>query len=140
MKIAFAHFEQKFTLLVRFKDPKGLQNILKINMVEFLIFGNSSVSPEQWQDFSNDNINYAERERMNSVDLRSSIDGLLQQTSNDMRKQVKNFFLPINTKYWHFIVWGCFQLFVNICSNMFQEQGIFQISKCSILHEFIMIL
>ena len=59
------------------------------NIKLFMIF-HSSVSPEQWQDFSNDNINYAERERMNSVDLRSSIDGLLQQTSNDIRKQVKD--------------------------------------------------
>jgi len=60
----------------------------------------NSVSPEQWQDFSNDNINYAERERMNSVDLRSSIDGLLQQTSNDIRKQVDDTNVAFANRIW----------------------------------------
>ncbi|XP_076453416.1 tektin-1-like [Babylonia areolata] len=48
----------------------------------------NSVSPEEWQDFSNENIENAERERQNSVNLRSNIDGILQQVSNDQRKQV----------------------------------------------------
>ena len=43
--------------------------------------------PEDWQDYSDANINKAERERQSSVDLRSLVDGILQQTSNDMRKQ-----------------------------------------------------
>lgn len=43
--------------------------------------------PEDWQDYSDANINKAERERQSSVDLRSLIDGILQQTANDMRKQ-----------------------------------------------------
>ncbi|XP_041347663.1 tektin-1-like [Gigantopelta aegis] len=47
----------------------------------------NSVSPEDWQDFSNDNIENAERERQNSVELRTLVDGILQQTANDMRKQ-----------------------------------------------------
>ncbi|XP_069134819.1 tektin-1-like [Argopecten irradians] len=47
----------------------------------------NSVCPEDWRDFSNENILKAERERQSSVDLRSLIDGILQQTSNDMRKQ-----------------------------------------------------
>lgn len=47
----------------------------------------NSVTPEDWQDFSHQNIDKAERERQSSVDLRSLIDGILQQTSNDMRKQ-----------------------------------------------------
>lgn len=47
----------------------------------------NSVSPDDWQDYSDANINKAERERQSSVDLRSLIDGILQQTSNDMRKQ-----------------------------------------------------
>jgi tektin-1 len=45
------------------------------------------VCPEDWQDYSDANINKAERERQSSVDLRSLVDGILQQTSNDMRKQ-----------------------------------------------------
>lgn len=47
----------------------------------------NSVCPEDWQDYSDANINKAERERQSSVDLRSLVDGILQQTSNDMRKQ-----------------------------------------------------
>lgn len=47
------------------------------------------MSPEDWQDFSHANIEKAERERQSSVDLRSLVDGILQQTSNDMRKQCR---------------------------------------------------
>jgi len=90
----------KFQLEKDLKDKFGAQNIDEYcenlrNNSAAIHFNDGvagiepdSVSPEQWQDFSNDNINYAERERMNSVDLRSSIDGLLQQTTNDMLKQV----------------------------------------------------
>ncbi|WAR03518.1 TEKT1-like protein [Mya arenaria] len=49
----------------------------------------NSVSPEDWQDFSHENIEKAERERQSSVALRSLVDGILQQTSNDMRKQCR---------------------------------------------------
>lgn len=48
----------------------------------------NSVCPEEWQDFSHENIENAERERMSSVQLRSNIDGILQQTCNDQLKQV----------------------------------------------------
>lgn len=47
----------------------------------------NSVTPEDWQDFSHKNIQGAERDRQSSVELRSVIDGILQQTANDMRKQ-----------------------------------------------------
>lgn len=50
------------------------------------IQANSSTPPD-WEDFSNENNLYAERERNNSVNLRSMIDGILQQTANDMQKQ-----------------------------------------------------
>lgn len=50
----------------------------------------NSVTPEDWQDFSHQNIEKAERERQSSVDLRSVVDGILQQTANDMRKQCSN--------------------------------------------------
>ncbi|RUS87169.1 hypothetical protein EGW08_005101 [Elysia chlorotica] len=104
----------KFQLEKDLKDKFGAQNIdeycenLKNNSPQIhfndgvAVIEPNSVSPEQWQDFSNDNINYAERERMNSVDLRSSIDGLLQQTSNDMRKQVSD----TNEAFAHRI-WEC---------------------------------
>ncbi|KAH3773163.1 hypothetical protein DPMN_174518 [Dreissena polymorpha] len=49
----------------------------------------NSVSPEDWQDFSQANILKAERKRQSSVDLRSLVDGILQQACNDMRKQCR---------------------------------------------------
>ena len=55
-----------------------------------LFLHSSSVTPEDWQDFSHQNIEKAERERQSSVDLRSVVDGILQQTANDMRKQCSN--------------------------------------------------
>ncbi|CAH1801530.1 unnamed protein product [Owenia fusiformis] len=50
----------------------------------------NSLTPEDWQDFSNENIVRTEQERMASVNLRSMIDGILQQTCNDMTKQNEN--------------------------------------------------
>lgn len=46
-----------------------------------------SVTPEEWESFSNENILNGERERQNSLNLRSIVDGLLQQTANDMVRQ-----------------------------------------------------
>lgn len=46
-----------------------------------------SVSLNEWQEFSNEIIRNAEREREISVNLRSMIDGILQQISSDMKKQ-----------------------------------------------------
>lgn len=47
----------------------------------------NSVTPDEWEDFSNVNILEAEKQRQNSVNLRSAIDGILQATANDMKKQ-----------------------------------------------------
>ncbi|NWW90013.1 TEKT1 protein, partial [Rhynochetos jubatus] len=45
------------------------------------------VSPEDWIDFSNTNIEKADKQRNNSLALRALIDGILVQTANDVRKQ-----------------------------------------------------
>ncbi|XP_009467183.1 PREDICTED: tektin-1 [Nipponia nippon] len=45
------------------------------------------VSPEDWTDFSNINVEKADKQRNNSLALRALIDGILSQTANDMRKQ-----------------------------------------------------
>ncbi|XP_010304772.1 tektin-1 isoform X1 [Balearica regulorum gibbericeps] len=45
------------------------------------------VSPEDWLDFSNINVEKADKQRNNSLALRALIDGILSQTANDMRKQ-----------------------------------------------------
>jgi len=58
----------------------------------------NSVSPEDWQDFSHKNIEKAERERQSSVELRSLVDGILQQTSNDMRKQCNEVNVAFNKR------------------------------------------
>ena len=47
------------------------------------------MTPEDWQDFSDKNILNAEQQRNLSVQLRSMIDGILQQSANDMSKQVE---------------------------------------------------
>ncbi|NXU46687.1 TEKT1 protein, partial [Drymodes brunneopygia] len=45
------------------------------------------VSPEDWIDFSNINVEKADKERNNSLALKALIDGILSQTANDLRKQ-----------------------------------------------------
>ena len=47
----------------------------------------SSTTPDQWEDFSNRNILDAEKQRQSSTSLRSIVDGILQSTANDMRRQ-----------------------------------------------------
>lgn len=69
-------------------------NILFHNFVSIY----SSVCPEDWQDFSDANIQNAERERQSSVELRTLIDGILQQTSNDMRKQCSDVNVAFNKR------------------------------------------
>ena len=56
------------------------------------------MTPDDWQDFSHKNIEKAERERQSSLDLRSMIDGILQQTSNDMRKQCSEVNVAFNKR------------------------------------------
>ena len=51
------------------------------------VFNCSSSTPEQWEDFSNKNILDADKQSQNSAALRSIVDGILQTTSNDMRRQ-----------------------------------------------------
>ena len=47
----------------------------------------NSVTPGDWEDFSNHNILETEKQVQNSTALRSLIDGILQQTANDVRQQ-----------------------------------------------------
>ena len=49
----------------------------------------SSVTVDDWESFSNENILAAEKQRNNSQNLRSLIDGILQQVANDMEQQRK---------------------------------------------------
>ena len=44
---------------------------------------------DDWESFSNENILAAEKQRNNSQNLRSLIDGILQQVANDMEQQRK---------------------------------------------------
>ncbi|NXR32081.1 TEKT1 protein, partial [Zosterops hypoxanthus] len=45
------------------------------------------VSPEDWIDFSNINVEKADKQRNNSLALKAVIDGILSQTADDMRRQ-----------------------------------------------------
>ena len=48
------------------------------------------MTPEQWVDVTRANIQAAERERINSINLRSLVDSTLQQVADDVRKQVES--------------------------------------------------
>ncbi|XP_070573315.1 tektin-1-like [Ptychodera flava] len=48
----------------------------------------NSVTPDNWQEFSNKNIEKAEREKNASINLRSMIDAIIIQTADDMQRQV----------------------------------------------------
>ncbi|XP_077995491.1 tektin-1-like [Glandiceps talaboti] len=50
----------------------------------------NSVTPDNWQEFSNKNIEKAEREKNASINLRSMIDAILIQTADDMQRQVND--------------------------------------------------
>ncbi|KAL9826548.1 tektin-1 isoform 1-T3 [Geothlypis trichas] len=45
------------------------------------------VSPEDWIDFTNINVEKADKQRNSSLALKALIDGILSQIANDMRKQ-----------------------------------------------------
>ena len=47
----------------------------------------SQSTPESWAQFTHDNITRAEHERMSSIQLRTLIDNILNDTSRDMREQ-----------------------------------------------------
>lgn len=55
-------------------------------MTKNLVFF-SSVTPEEWESFSNKNFQKAERECNSSKTLRSMIDEILQEIYNDQQKQ-----------------------------------------------------
>jgi len=50
----------------------------------------NSVTPEEWETFSNKNVLKAESERNSAVTLRSMIDEILQETYDDQQKQCDN--------------------------------------------------
>ncbi|XP_071945439.1 tektin-1-like [Antedon mediterranea] len=58
----------------------------------------NSVTPESWQDFSDENITKAEKQRKCAVDLRSIIDSILTTTANDMQQQVDDTNLAFNKR------------------------------------------
>lgn len=47
----------------------------------------SQSTPESWAQFTHDNIARGEHERMASIQLRTLIDNVLEDTSRDMREQ-----------------------------------------------------
>ncbi|XP_042298379.1 tektin-1 isoform X1 [Sceloporus undulatus] len=60
-------------------DLRYAQNVVKVE--------EKSVSPEEWEGFSNANAEKADQQRNNSLALRSLIDSILAQTASDIRKQ-----------------------------------------------------
>ncbi|XP_040297031.1 tektin-4 [Bufo bufo] len=50
-------------------------------------FEDNTSTPESWAQYSHENIYRAERERMASINLRSLVDSILQDTAEDLRSQ-----------------------------------------------------
>jgi len=50
-------------------------------------FEDNASTPETWAQFTHENIVKAERERVASINMRSLIDNILNDTSNDLRNQ-----------------------------------------------------
>lgn len=74
-------------------EPKYLINVQifyekKIFIFDF--FNPSSFTEQQWEDYSDNNIKNAESTRLNSFQLRNMVDSSLQQTANDIHKQIVN--------------------------------------------------
>ncbi|XP_072423857.1 tektin-1 [Chiloscyllium punctatum] len=49
----------------------------------------NSVTPQEWQDFTHTNIVNADKQKNNSTAMRSLIDAILAQTTDDVQKQVE---------------------------------------------------
>ncbi|KAJ7308937.1 hypothetical protein JRQ81_008216 [Phrynocephalus forsythii] len=60
-------------------DIRYAQNMVKVE--------EDSVSPEEWVDFSNTNVEKADKQRNNSLALRALIDSVLSQAAGDTRHQ-----------------------------------------------------
>ena len=58
----------------------------------------SSVTPDEWETFSNKNFLKAERECNSSKTLRSMIDEILQEVYNDQQKQCKTVNIALNKR------------------------------------------
>ncbi|CAB1347669.1 unnamed protein product [Coregonus sp. 'balchen'] len=62
-------------------------NIDNVTSQTALAVPGATVTPEEWETFSNINILKAEREKNNSLSLRALVESLLEQTAADMRRQ-----------------------------------------------------
>ena len=58
-----------------------------LDIVFVFIYSFSQSTPESWAQFTHDNIARAEHERMASIQLRTLVDNVLEDTSRDMREQ-----------------------------------------------------
>jgi hypothetical protein len=63
---------------------------MKKKIFIFVYFNPSSFTEQQWEDYSDNNIKNAESTRLNSFQLRNMVDSSLQQTANDIHKQIVN--------------------------------------------------
>lgn len=65
----------------------NLNCVIQYDLTVFFLSTYSAVTPEQWVAFSNENIIHSEKERDASSTLRGVIDGVLEQTEQDILKQ-----------------------------------------------------
>ena len=57
-----------------------------------------AVTPEQWQEFTHGNIQFAERQRAASQTLRGVVDGVISQCRSDIREQREATDLSLETR------------------------------------------
>lgn len=65
---------------------KLVSTVLHCSQCEYCSIHSQS-TPESWAQYSHDNIARGEHERMASIQLRTLIDNVLEDTSRDMREQ-----------------------------------------------------
>nr|XP_045014739.1 tektin-1 isoform X2 [Jaculus jaculus] len=71
------------------KEAEIIQGVIALlkRTLEEAVEQISSVSLEDWLDFSNANVEKADKQRNNSLALKTLVDRILSQTANDLRRQ-----------------------------------------------------
>ncbi|XP_041436895.1 tektin 1 L homeolog isoform X1 [Xenopus laevis] len=84
--IDLVHDEAERELIKEVEVIQGVMTLLE-RTIEQITEQISSVTPIEWEDYTDTNILKAEKQRNNAIALRSLIDGILSETAGDMCKQ-----------------------------------------------------
>ncbi|XP_014017688.2 tektin-1 isoform X2 [Salmo salar] len=87
VSIDLVHDDVERELMKEREVIEGVTSLLNRTLEQTNEQISATVTPEEWETFSNINILKAEREKNNSLSLRALVDSLLEQTAADMRRQ-----------------------------------------------------